>query len=295
MPGVLGGEARIPGLVFSHISQPAEALAEKSVGLPGHAQLTAMRYLPLLIVLSACTATQEEVAPIEVVQPGEERIPSFQFHPKAWETAGSSLQTKLQLDQPFESDRDIELSFRYSGQGEVHLPQGTMSATPNEPMVVEFQSVPGQDGEGLIEVIYTSETLGDVVVATLPVQHTTKIVKAIDFHPLTAGAFDARYEAIFVVVVHLASPTGEHAEAMRAARDVDFRASLESQIAFAPEVEVDFNVSSQFLPDGSRSVDSLAAIIRVAQRSTAPMRRPFVKLEVEVAGDRSVEYLPLDF
>ena len=280
---------------MSHLAGVDEAPEESPLGLPGQVHPTAMRYLPLLLTLSACATTQKEVAPIQAIDPSIEVIPSFDFEPRAWETAGSTLQASLVLAQPFDTENEVELGFRYIGPGTVELPETIHCLSLSEALALEFQSSPGLEGEGRIEVLYTSQTQGVVVAGSMPVLHKTKLIEGVDFTQLDPREFDGSYEAVFAVTVHLSPPQGELASAIHAARQVDFQTSVEQQISFAPEIKVDFHPNPQLYPEHGRSANKMNALVMVKQRSFAPIRRPFVKVDVQIGGDRAVEYLPLEF
>lgn len=259
-----------------------------------------MRYLTPLLLLTACAAPEKEAAPAAVVDPGVERMPSVVFSTQAWETAGSQLETTLRLDQPFEGD-DVSIQFLYFGPGEMQLP-ATLDTSADEldqGVQVTFQASHGAVGEGRIDLMYSSKTQGDVVVGSMPVVHSRNLVRDIQFHPGDSMMDALQSEAAFVVVVDLEPIEGTHAVALRQERWVQLSASLEAQAGFAPGVQVEANVDPSRLTGlpivRSTDGDQQIFLITVDKRSTAPMRRPFVKIEAILGGDREVEYLPLRF
>ncbi len=259
-----------------------------------------MRYLTPLLFLTACAAPEKEAAPAAVVDPGVERMPSIVFSTQAWETVGSEIETTLTLEQPFDGD-GIQLQFLYFGPGEMQLPAAlnTSADELGQGVQVAFESMPGASGEGRIDLVYTSRTQGEIVVGSMPVVHSRNLVRDIQFHPGDSMMDSYRSEAAFVVVVDLEPIEGTHAEALRQERRVQLNASLEAQAGFAPGVQVDSNVDPSRLSGlpivRSGDSDQQVFLITVDKRSTAPMRRPFVKIEATLGGDREVEYLPLRF
>lgn len=259
-----------------------------------------MRYLTPLLLLTACAAPEKEVAPAVVVDPGVERMPAVVFETLAWETAGSELVTQLRLEQPFDGG-EIDLQFLYYGPGEIELP-AAMNTSADEladGVQVQLQAAPGFTGEGRIDVVYSSRTQGEVVVGSMPVVHSRNLVHDIQFHAADSMMDASMSEAAFVVVVDLAPLEGPHAEALEQERYVDLHASLEAQAGFAPGVQVQRNVDTASLTGlpivRSMKSDQQIFLITVDHRATAPMRRPFVKIEANLGGDREVEYLPLRF
>lgn len=259
-----------------------------------------MRHLTPLLLLTACAAPEKEVAPTAVLDPSVERMPALVFETQAWETAGSVLSTDMRLEQPFAGD-SMELSFEYAGPGEVELPAPMTLGVSELGMgvPVRFTAVAGDSGEGRIDVVYASQTEGEVVVGSLPVVHSLDLVRDIQFHAADSMMDASLNEAAFVVVVDLAPPAGPHAQALAEERSVELHATLEAQAGFGPGVQVQRHVDPASLSGLPivRSMDRVQEIflITVEQRSTAPMRRPFVKIEATLGGDREVEYLPLQF
>lgn len=259
-----------------------------------------MRRLVILLALTACAAPQQEATPVVVQAPSVETNPQVSFSPSIWETTGSSLSPTLELTQG-SLDKSIELSFRYTGPGSVDCPPGaSISSGQTQSDPCEFSCArDGSEGQGLIEVLYQSETMGEQIIGSLPVIHTRSVVESIEFLREDRLASSLDFEASFAVIINLRTPEAGQVEAVRAARSLHFTASVEGQGGFSPEVLVVEQVDLQRFPNFPRHIslggDRFVVVVSVTRRQGEPMRHPFLKLEATVGGDRAVEYAPLQF
>lgn len=259
-----------------------------------------MRRSFILLALTACAAPQKEAAPVAVQTPTVATLPQVSFTPAIWETTGSSLSPTLELTHG-SMDEPIQVSFRYTGSGSVDCPDSTnFGAGQMQSEPCEFTCASdGSEGQGLIEVLYQSESMGEQVIGSLPMIHTLSVVESIEFMREDRLASSLDFEASFAVIINLRTPEADQVEAVRAARRLTFEASVEGQGGFSPEVLVVEQVDLQRFPNFPRHIslggDRFVVVVSVTQRQGEPMRHPFLKLEATVGGDRAVEYAPLQF
>jgi hypothetical protein len=259
-----------------------------------------MRRLLILLALTACAAPQNEAAPVVVQAPTAETLPQVSFSPSVWETAGSSLCPTIEVTQGSVSDA-TQLSFRYTGPGDVDCPASvSYESGQSQSESCQFTCAQdGSEGEGLIEVLYQSETMGEQVIGSMPVVHTQSVVESIEFLREDRLASSLDFEASFAVIINLRTPDSSRVEAVRSARNLEFTASVEGQGGFCPTVTVAEEVNLQRFPNFPRHIslggDRFVVVVSVTHRQGEPMRHPFLKLEANVGGHRAVTYAPLQF